>query len=635
MEWANEGVRSRDACERLLEDSWETRSRGVRARELLTESIAALLFVVAAVPLAVLGTGGQTLDPWLAGLLVLMYAAVTRIEFPVGAGFFVPSYLVLVPMLILLPPALVPLLAALGLVLGAGAQWIAGRSGPERLLFSIPDAWHTIGPALVLVAFAEGKSGAALAVVYVVAFAAACLFDLVSATLREAAAIGVAAPAQARVIARVWLVDASLAPIGLLAAEAAGQGSARVLLIMPLALLLVFLAQDRTARIAQAQRRLEQAFTDPLTGLGNRRLLADDLREQISAATQEKPIALIVLDLNGFKAYNDTFGHGAGDALLARLGGKLASLVKPRGTAYRLGGDEFCALIDARNNQGVSTADAAVEALTERGEHFAVSAAHGMVLCPRETDDPHTAMLLADQRMYAKKRGHSAVERDQAQDVLIQSLDIRHPSANEHSRDVAEMAARVGRRLGMDAEEVDVVTRAAQLHDLGKVGIPDAILSKSGTLDEAEWDLVRQHTILGERILSAAPALRPVARIVRASHERWDGLGYPDGLAGEQIPLSARVVAVCDAYWAMTASRPYSGARSHSDACLELSNEGGHQFDAAVVEAFLMEIDTRYESNEGRPAEPAGVEPDGVTAHLRELLRVRGAAALEHEDAAT
>ena len=143
----------------------------------------------------------------------------------------------------------------------------------------------------------------------------------------------------------------------------------------------------------------------------------------------------------------------------------------------------------------------------------------------------------------------------------------------------------------MTAEQIDELARAAELHDIGKVGLPDAILDKPGALDPDEWEFVRRHTVLGERILSAAPALRPVATIVRASHERWDGRGYPDRLGGEEIPLAARVVAVCDAYEAMTSDRCYRRARSAEVARRELTREAGRQFDPQVVAAFLLELE--------------------------------------------
>src|SRR5205085_7695027 len=213
-----EALRSREASERLLEDSWQTRSRRVSRRELRTESAAALLFCACAIPLAVAGTGSQSVDVWLAALLVGLYAVVSRIEFPIGAGYVVPSYLVLVPMLVLLPPAIVSVLTAAGLVLGAFGQCAAHRAGAERMLFSIPDAWHSMGPALVLIAFGFEHPTAVQAAIYVGAFLAACVFDLVSATLRESAALQVAPRVQIRVLARVWLIDACLAPIGLPAA---------------------------------------------------------------------------------------------------------------------------------------------------------------------------------------------------------------------------------------------------------------------------------------------------------------------------------------------------------------------------------------------------------------------------------
>ncbi|HEY1358276.1 MAG TPA: HD domain-containing phosphohydrolase [Thermoleophilaceae bacterium] len=610
-------VRATEASERLLEDSWEARSRRASRRELAAEAVAGLVFLACAGPLAVAAISGHSVDVATAGLLVVLSALFSRIEFPVGAGYVVPSYVVLVPMLVLLPPGVVPLLTALALVLGAFGQWVAGRARPERMLFSVPDAWHAVGPAVVLVA-AGGDPA-----YYPAAFLAGCLADMASATLRDAAALGVAPHVQIRVVARAWLVDACLAPIGLLAALAAGGAPERLLLVLPLGGLLAALAHDRSARIEQAQRRLEQAFTDPLTKLGNRRLLAEDLRERFDSLSEDEPVALMVFDLNGFKGYNDTFGHVAGDALLARLGAKLADAVEPDGAAYRLGGDEFCVLLRA----GADLDDrlvAASDALTEVGGEFTVGASHGVVLVPAEADTPDHALQLADERMYSAKHGRSSGTRDQARDVLMRSMSYRQPSLHDHSSQVADLSRRIARRLGMDAEEIDVVTRAAELHDLGKVGIPDVILEKSDMLDQSEWEFMRQHTILGERILNAAPALRPVARIVRASHERWDGCGYPDGLAGDAIPVSARIIAVCDAYEAMTTDRPYRRSIGHDAACEELRGEAGRQFDPLVVEHFLDEVAGGAPEPEAAPAETAtGRELDEVTAHLRELLRLR------------
>ncbi len=201
-------------------------------------------------------------------------------------------------------------------------------------------------------------------------------------------------------------------------------------------------------------------------------------------------------------------------------------------------------------------------------------------------------MQLADQRLYERKdrtREASAVQ--QLRDVLLQAFQERHPDLQEHQRGVGALVLEVGRRLGMEGEELDVLARAAELHDVGKIAIPDAILNKPGPLDDEEWLFMRRHTILGERILKAASALRPVAELVRSSHERYDGAGYPDGLQGEQIPLGARIIFVCDAFDAMLAERSYSGAVPPSEAIAELRACAGTQFDPTVVDAFVATLE--------------------------------------------
>jgi diguanylate cyclase (GGDEF)-like protein/putative nucleotidyltransferase with HDIG domain len=356
---------------------------------------------------------------------------------------------------------------------------------------------------------------------------------------------------------------------------------------------LVDRAQTAVAEILAHEVLREQALTDALTGLGNRRRLAAELSQRL-VEVPESPkdtLVLMLFDLDGFKSYNDTFGHPAGDALLTRLGSKLAAAVAPHGTAYRLGGDEFCTLLPTTLDDLESDVAVAAEALREQGETFSVSASCGAVLLPHEATTPDYALQLADERMYERKRTRASSAKEQTRDVLIRIMHAKQPGLREHSTGVARLAVSMGRRLGMNAEQLDELGRAAELHDIGKVGIPDAILEKRGTLDAGEWEFIHQHTILGERILSAASALRPVAKIVRASHERWDGRGYPDRVSGEDIPLAARIVGVCDAYEAITSERCYRPARSHEEARQELLQEAGHQFDPVVVEAFLAELD--------------------------------------------
>jgi len=173
-----------------------------------------------------------------------------------------------------------------------------------------------------------------------------------------------------------------------------------------------------------------------------------------------------------------------------------------------------------------------------------------------------------------------------AAEVLLRALASGEPSVHDHVREVAALARGVAGVLGIGEEEREVIARAAELHDIGKMAIPGEILAKRGPLGPDEEDFMRRHTLMGEAIIRAAPTLRPVAALVRSSHERWDGLGYPDGLRGEQIPLGARVVAVCDAFSAMCETRPYGRVLTEFEAVLELRRCAGSQFDPLVVRAF-------------------------------------------------
>lgn len=341
-------------------------------------------------------------------------------------------------------------------------------------------------------------------------------------------------------------------------------------------------------RMLRASRR--EAVTDALTGLGNRRALEQELRTRLGG-DRVWPFLLSIYDLDGFKTYNDTFGHQAGDALLARLGGRVAATLS-QARVFRLGGDEFCVLLDDGPG-GEAAVLAAADALTEKGATFEVGCSYGTVRLPDEAADVDNAMLLADARMYEQKgerRPDAAVE---SHDVLVRALAERGDGLGRHNGDVAELAVAVCRELGLEHAEIVPVHRAAELHDVGKLAVPDAILGKPGPLDENEWEFMKQHTIVGERIVASATSLRDVAPIVRSSHERWDGAGYPDGLARDAIPLGARVIAVCDAYDAMTTARPYRDAMSEASAMTELRRCAGHQFDPHIVAAFERVIARR------------------------------------------
>jgi two-component system cell cycle response regulator len=405
--------------------------------------------------------------------------------------------------------------------------------------------------------------------------------------LQDRALLGT--PIVCGLIATGVLIAASLAqvhPIALILA------SATVVLVLAR----TGLSFRENAQLLETSRH--EALTDSLTGLANRRKLLLDLEGELERARNGEPRRLVLFDLNGFKTYNDTFGHPAGDALLSRLATKLVAAIAPVGQAYRMGGDEFCVLLPASEPEPQWVA----EALCETGEGFSVTTAYGTAVVPDDAATVSTALSVADERLYAHKELLAEMRRGAAHEPLLRTLAEREPDLRAHVADVSSLAVRVGEQLGMSHEELEELRLAAELHDVGKLAIPDMVLQKSGPLDATEWGFIHSHTLIGQRILGAAPALRPVGEIVRSTHENWDGTGYPDGLAGESIPLAARIIAACDAYSAITSDRPYRPARSPEEAVAELRRCAGQQFDAEVVKLLCAVL-----ADEDEPAKTFAV----------------------------
>ncbi len=329
----------------------------------------------------------------------------------------------------------------------------------------------------------------------------------------------------------------------------------------------------------------EESLTDPLTALGNRRALVRRLDEMCSHTID--PHLLVLFDLDGFKAYNDSFGHNAGDGLLRRLGQRLDQSIAGRGHAYRLGGDEFCILVEGSSVDLEWIRAAASASLRESGEGFTITCSSGHALIPAEAEGSSHALQVADRRMYAEKGGSGVYG---SGGMLLQALAERESGLGVHASFVADYAAALAAEAGLRGAEAKLVRTTAELHDVGKLALPEALLSKPEPLDDAERKLVEQHTLIGERIVSAAPGLEDVARTVRSTHERWDGTGYPDRLAGDAIPFAARLVAICDAYDAMTSERPYRKAMSPSEAVEELRRSAGTQFDPELTKLFVEHV---------------------------------------------
>ena len=368
-------------------------------------------------------------------------------------------------------------------------------------------------------------------------------------------------------------------------------------LLLAIGLVLMYRANERLYAGGRSEAR-----TDPLTGLANRRQLMEDLAHLTEAESDPRVFALF--DLDGFKSYNDSFGHPAGDSLLVELAERLQTAVAPDGCAYRLGGDEFC-IVAPRTHHAREPIAAALSALSAHGEGFTIGSSCGVVFLPQEADDAGDALRLTDRRMYAAKSRRPRSAERQMRNVLLRVLREREPDLDRHLRSVAELAIELGQAIHLDAEQLDEVARAAELHDIGKIAVPDAILHKRAPLNSGEWEIMRNHPVIGERILSSAPAMAPVARLVRSTHERWDGDGYPDALAQEQIPLGSRVIAVCDAFVAMTEARPWRTTFTFEAAAAELQRCAGAQFDPALVASFCAFVYPDLLVGEG-PSDLAG-----------------------------
>ncbi len=328
-----------------------------------------------------------------------------------------------------------------------------------------------------------------------------------------------------------------------------------------------------------------------------------------------RPLTVAVLDIDRFRYLNMTRGYTAGDAALAAVGSLLAQRTRAHDLACRCGADEFAVMLpetSAEEARGlVERVLIELENLDVGGQRGVSVSAGLAVLAPQGTADTilaHATRALDQAR--TEGGGRVAVASAEAlgapEDLaganvdvvaaLAQALEERDRYTGEHSESVVDLVARVAEELAIDVERMKSIRSAALLHDIGKVGIPDEILHKPGPLDESEWQIMRQHPAIGERILRAIPGMGAVARIVRHEHERWDGGGYPDGLAGADIPAGARIILACDAYHAMVSDRPYRKAMSHQDAMNELTSNAGSQFDPSVIEALVGYLYGRRQS---------------------------------------
>ena len=435
--------------EELLGNAPGRAAAALPGRELRAELALGALFLAAVAVLAAIAPSERGVAPLVAVGLIAAFVVAQQVQFEVGIGYTVPSQLVVMPMLILAPPALVPLLVAAGLLIGRLPSYVRGDVHPSRIMFVLPDAWYAIGPALVMAALGPAHVGLDDWPVLALALGAQAIFDAGFTGLRIWLALGLAPQMQLRLFAWVLTVDAALAPVGVLAGVASERQPLAVALVLPIMGLLALFARERRAHI-------------------------------------DKALAL---------------SH-----------------------AYR-----------------------------------------------------GTALLMSD-----------VLEADDAY------------TGGEHSHGVVALALGVGDAIGLDARDRRNLEFAALLHDIGKIRVADEIINKPGKLTDDEFATIKRHPVDGQEMLErVGGVLSEVGTIVRHHHERWDGGGYPDGIAGAAIPLAARIICACDTYSAMTTNRPYRAALPVADALAELERCSGSQFDPTVVEALLRTV-AKYP--EHRPA---------------------------------
>jgi diguanylate cyclase (GGDEF)-like protein len=342
---------------------------------------------------------------------------------------------------------------------------------------------------------------------------------------------------------------------------------------------------EANAQVATLEASLAaRSRTDPLTGLLTVESFRGDAEAVLAhASVAEQPLSLALVDIDDFRTLNASHGPAAGDAALRAVAVRLRALTRASDILGRTGADELAVLMPGTTLTG---ARACCDRLVAELEHADIAGA-GVVsvsagVAAHRPGMTVESLLAAAAAGLDRGRAHGHVI-----DALAAALAERDSYTGEHSASVVDMARTVAKALGLDEIEVERVGHAALLHDIGKVGVPDRILHKAGPLAGDEWELMREHPLIGERILRAIPGMRAVATMVRHEHERFDGGGYPDGIRGDEIPVGSRIILACDAYHAMTSDRAYRGAMAHEEAIAELAAGAGTQFDPKVVAALI------------------------------------------------
>jgi len=357
---------------------------------------------------------------------------------------------------------------------------------------------------------------------------------------------------------------------------------------------LIGISRDVTERKKKEKEIIFLTYHDALTGLYNRTFF-DKNTTQLDIQ-QQLPLSVIMGDINGLKLINDAFGHSEGDKLLVEVAKTLVSCVRPEDIVARIGGDEFCVLLPKTDNQIAqaivqkikSTCEQYVYRTNKETYYASISLGYATKLYSEESFDK--VMKSAEELMYRKK----LLEHESFHSSILSSIKTtmyeKSHETEEHTERLAALSRRLGDSLGLNDKELVELELLSMLHDIGKIGIDDSILTKPNSLTDDEWREMKKHPEIGYRIAMAAPELKHIAEYILDHHERWDGKGYPQGLAGEEIPILSRVISVVDSYDAMTHDRVYKKAISKEDAKKEILNNAGTQFDPETAKLFVDKV---------------------------------------------
>lgn len=356
---------------------------------------------------------------------------------------------------------------------------------------------------------------------------------------------------------------------------------------------------DISERKQAEQKLVYMSYHDALTGVYNRAFFASQL--QVTAKSK-KAAALLVADIDGLKSANDMFGHEEGDQLLIRAANFLRENLRPSDMLARIGGDEFAVIME---NTDAEQAAEICRRLRKRLEKAAEESTHafplqmslGFAMFSDSANAPEEVFRAADNKMYMDKMQRRIQARASIRQTIKDMLGECDYWAEGHADRMTERMLQMARAVGMPEKHLELIELFAQFHDIGKVGLADSILHKPQGLSPEEQLEMRQHCEIGHRIAQALKELFPIADWILKHHEHWDGKGYPLGLKGEEIPLECRILAIVDAYDAMTNERPYRSTRSREEALQEIERCAGTQFDPALVPIFT---DVLSSSSEGK-----------------------------------